>query len=185
MLYFRVFPWLPDAKTRDKPGHPEHVPTGQGKGRIDNPEHYAVSYLAEEAAGAVAEAFGDLHEWTDGMFSFPGLGARRALGVYELSGRHAVLDLDDAQHLLDRGLRPSEVVGRDRGVTQAWALSAWKEKRGPRRRWAGVRWWSVRDPSWHVCGVWSGDLRVVDIEVLALDHPAVVEAARILGRRLA
>ena len=183
MLLYRVFPRVEGAR-RNRPGHPLYVHTPQGSGRLDNPEHYLVRYFAATPAGAVAESFGTLTRWVPAMFVFPGLGpsASRALGVYDVPDDTPVLDLDDARALLDRDLRPTRVITRDRPVTRAWALRVFQEA----RRWAGVRWWSYYRPEWPIVGLWRDEgLRVRAAEPLSLDHPAVDEAARELAKERA
>jgi hypothetical protein len=103
----------------------------------------------------------------------------RALVRYELAGAAAVCDLDDADTLAGLGLRPSQVVTRDRNVTQAWALKLY-EVGGH----VGVRWWSCYDPRWGSYAFWdTSSLRVAEIEVLTeVTHPAFVEAAGVLCR---
>ena len=184
MRLHRVFPYVPTARSGE-PGHPSYVPMSSGKNRLDNPKQYSVHYLAEHAAGAVAETLGQASEWTPAMLLGPrGSGARRALATYEFTGIDRVLDLDDAQALLDRQLRPTHVVRRNLSVTQAWALRIFEERATPRgkRRWDGVRWWSWYRPEWPVVGLWGGELELIDIESLDLAHPAVREAAVALGR---
>lgn len=136
-------------------------------------------YLSSAPAGAVAEVFATLASWTPAMFESPaGRGARRALGQYHLADRAKILDLDDAEALLALGVRPSEVVSPDREVTQRWARSVVAAQ-----RWDGVRWWSWHDSRWYSYGMWDrSDLSVTSVEPLALDHPAVVEAAQVLRR---
>jgi hypothetical protein len=156
-----------------------HVSPVQGAGRLDNPERYLVLYAADSAAGAVAEAFGNHGIWTDQLFSGrPNLpGSCTALAEIDADGAR-FLDLDDPRTLLERGLRPSMVVTRDRAVTQAWALRAFEEK-----RWAGARWWSYYDPRWGSYGIWNArTLRARSVGPLHRDHPAVVEARSALGR---
>lgn len=102
----------------------------------------------------------------------------RALGTYELPDRAGVLDLDDPDALKRLGLRPSDVVTRDRLVTQRWALAAYRD-----HRWIGVRWWSYYDPRWYSYGLWDRRyLTVTGVEPLTLEHPAVLEAATVLPR---
>ncbi|HEX9823517.1 MAG TPA: RES domain-containing protein [Actinomycetota bacterium] len=178
MRLHRVLPWVKGARAGTT-GHPLFVPPVQGAGRLDNPEHYLVLYASDAPAGAVAEAFGNLAEWSDGLFegrpSIPG--SATVLATYELEGAE-VLDLDDAAALQARGLKPSDVVTRDRTVTQRWALDVFREG-----RWAGARWWSYHDPRWGSFGVWAVErLRVVDVEPLSRDHPAVREAGSVLLR---
>lgn len=155
------------------------MPRSSGRGRIDAPGRYDVLYLSDAAAGAVAEGFGRLTPWSELMLRVPGMpGAARVVARYALADRAPVLDLDDAAALSALGIRPSEVVTRDRSVTQSWARRAFETK-----RWAGVRWWSYYDPRWYAYGLWDRrDLTVVGVEKLSLEHPAVVEAATILRR---
>lgn len=181
MLVHRVFPHDPTGRRPDQPGHPLYVHPDQGLGRLDNPDRYRVRYLALDPAAAVAEAFGNLTIWQPSMLRFPQLpGAIRALGVYRLDEeRHPLLDLDDARNLLERGLRPTQVIARDRPATQAWARRIHEEG-----RWAGVRWWSFHGPHWTVIGLWAEDaLEVVDIQAIA-GHPALIDAARSLSKIL-
>ena len=176
---YRVFPWLESA-ARGQPGHPFHLPTTQGQGRIDNPEHYSVFYASDSAAGAVAEAFVNHAVWTSDLFRVPALpGGRRALAIFSAE-RIAVLDLDDARALLHRRLKPSDVVTRDRLRTRLWSLAAFHE-----REWGGIRWWSSHDPDRGSYGLWNiAGLVVLDISPLDTNHPAVVEAARAMSRVL-
>jgi hypothetical protein len=181
VLLYRVFPHLRGAR-KGRPGHPLYVHAPQGSGRLDNPDHYLVRYFATTPAGAVAEAFGTLTRWAPAMFAFGGTrGSIRALGVFEVPDDLLLLDLDDARALLDRRLRPTQVVTRDRSVTQTWALRIFQEPVD----WAGVRWWSYYRPEWPIVGLWRDEsLEVRTVEPLALDHPAVEESARELAREL-
>jgi hypothetical protein len=184
---FRVIPWLPGA-ARGQPGHPLHVdPSRQGGGRADNPRHYQAFYVSETGPGAVGEVFGDLATWSQEMFIVPWLaGAVRALATFAADPPPAVLDLDDPAVLVERGIRPTEVVGRDRERTQEIALSAWLEN-----RWQGLRWWSWWRPSWRNQILWAPldatdpwPLEVVAVEPLHLQHAAVRVAAEVLRRRV-
>lgn len=183
MLVYRVFTYDPMAPP-GVAGHPLHV-YPQGKGRLDNPGHYRVWYFAIEAPGAIGETFGDHDEWTDDMFLEPRLPTgRRALGVYRIDDGLSLLDLDDAQHLLERGLRPTQVVERNIGNTQQWALRIYQERndRGD-PTWCGVRWWSYHRPQWRIIGYWGPDEpELVDVQGLDLAHPAVRDAAAALTR---
>lgn len=178
MDFYRVFPWVKGAR-KNTPGHPLHVPQTQGLGRVDNPEYYSTLYVADSAAGAVAESFGNHAVWTDQLLSgrpgFPG--STTALVQYKVN-RLRILDLDDAAALLERNLKPSQVVTRDRAITQAWSLALFRE-----RRWHGVRWWSYYEPAWGAHGVWNySDLEVARVEQLSRAHPALLEAAAVLNR---
>lgn len=178
MLLYRVFPWVENARLGER-GHPLHVRSPQGAGRADNPEHYLAAYLSSAPSGAVAEAFGGLEAWDPEMFIRSDLSAsRRALGVYALSADAPICDLDDVTSLSRLGLRPSDVVTRRREVTQRWALAIYREQ-----GWIGVRWWSYYDSRWHSYALWDRSAVSVErVEPLAIDHPAVIEAADVLRR---
>lgn len=177
---YRVLPYLASARA-GAPGHPSYAPRSTGRNRVDNPGLYEVLYLGDSAAGAVAEAFGTLRTWDSGLFrGIPSLpGSVRALVTYDLDDAARLRDLDDARALLELDLRPSQVVTRERGVTQGWAARIFEQ-----RRFAGVRWWSYYDPRWGSYGIWdTTGLRVRRADILdSLDHPAVVEAADVLCR---
>ena len=179
-ILYRVLPYLDTAKA-GKPGHPLYLPPARGSNRVDNPGRYQVLYLGDDPAGAVAEAFGSFSRWNRGLFrGTPSLGGKHAgLVSYELDDSAALCDLDDAYALVELGLRPSEVVTRNRLVTQAWALTLYETG-----SYAGVRWWSYDDPRWGSVGLWDDrQLTVADITVLDdLAHPAFVEAAAVLCR---
>ncbi len=184
MLLYHVFPHLPSAADSE-PGHPHYLHRPQGHGRLDNPRHYDCWYLSAEATGAVGEVFGNLLSWSEKMFEMPALpGSRRSLGIYEVPDDLPVLDLDDARALLDRGLRPTQVIARNRPATQAWALAIFREvdSRGD-RLWDGVRWWSYHRPQWRIYGLWGSITpRCMRVEPLTLTHPAVVDAANVLSK---
>lgn len=148
-------------------------------------------YFAVVPEGAIGEVFGDVTEWVDGMFEAPYLpGARRALGRFEVPDNLNILDLDDAKNLLDRGLRPTQIVARNRSATQTWALNIFRETRGDgSRKWDGVRWWSAQRPQWPVIGLWvaPGETprhRAVGVDPLDLSSASVLDAAATLVRRI-
>jgi hypothetical protein len=175
-----VFPYLAASLTGE-PGGALYVPP-QGGGRIDNPGTYSVLYLSDSAAGAIAEAFGRFPEWTpailEGSPSLPG--SARAIARYQLVGDAPIYNLDDPDQLLALGLRPSDVVSRDYARTRAWARRIYE-----RGQWSGVRWWSYYDPAWSSYGLWDvTHLTLETIDPLTLDHPALLEASRIIVRRV-
>jgi hypothetical protein len=164
------------------PGHPLFVPASTGVGRVDNPGQYDVLYLGDSAAGAMAEAFGWAQTWNASLFrGIPAMtGSVRALATYELDDVDAaVCDLDDARRLVDLGLRPSQVVTRDRVVTQRWSADIYASA-----RFAGVRWWSYYDPRWGSYGLWDvSSLSVTSVTVLDdIEQPDFVAAAEVLNR---
>ena len=103
-------------------------------------------------------------------------GSVRALATYELSDALHCCDLDDGSELTARTLRPSNIVTRDYSITQAWALRIYQEA-----RWAGIGWWSRMDSRWANMALWdTTQLDVITIEILRLNHPAIVDAADVL-----
>jgi hypothetical protein len=173
-ILYRVYPHDPRARAR-RPGHATYVPALQGTGRIDNPEHYRVLYASDHPAGAIAEGFGDLHPWTEAMFR---LGVDRVRSLAVLAIEAPLLDLDDGTVLARQALRPSQVITRRYAETQTWALRLYR-----RRRWAGVRWWGYHEASWGSVGIWdTTTLRLLEVQSLTREHPAVGEAADLLAR---
>lgn len=182
MFVYRVLPYL-SAAVDGAPGHPLFVPTSAGAGRVDNPDRYNVLYVGDAAAGAVAEAFGWATRWDVGLLrGSPSLPTSvRALATYHLPDQTATCNLDDAHRLVALALRPSDVVTRDRPVSQAWARRIHSQ-----HSFAGIRWWSYYDSRWGSYGLWdTSGLAVADVTVLDLDHPAVLEAAGTLLRFVA
>lgn len=176
---YRVLPYLGSARPGE-PGHPLFVPPSSGSARVDNPGVYDTLYAGDDPAGAVAEAFGWATTWQSALLRGPpSLPASvRALATYEFAASTVLCDLDDAPRLVQLALRPSQVITRDRGVTQAWALTLFG-----RGEFAGVRWWSYYDSGWGSFGLWdTATLAVTQVSELTLDHPAVIEAAHVINR---
>jgi hypothetical protein len=186
---YRVAPYLATAKP-GRPGHPLHIdPSWQGLGRADNPALYRALSFSESTSGAVAEAFGDLRRWSEEMFVVPFLpDGRRTLVRLEVDlpdGQR--LDLDDATVLVERGLRPTEVVGRNRERTRQVAADLFLD--GIRE----IRWWSWWRPEWRnrvllaplddpdPFATWA---RITGVEALTLASPAVAAASEMLRRPL-
>jgi hypothetical protein len=173
--------WRRGETDPQRNGHPLYVFPRQGAGRVDDPEgEYAVLYVCDSPAGAVAEALGDYARWTSAVLAPPPAAPRGStLALVQLSGKPEVLDLDDPAVLVEEGLRPSRVVSRDRAVTQAWA-----KRIHDRSGYAGVSWWSYRDPRWAALGLWdhAGLSVAAEPEPLTLGHPALLDAAAVLPR---
>jgi RES domain-containing protein len=175
---YRVFPHRPAARA-GQPGHASYIHPDQGSGRWDNPDLYRAAYLATSPEGAIGETFADVATWRAAMVPFPMLdGARRSLGTYRLDEEaHPLIDLDDARTLLERGMRPSRVVWRNRPATQAFARSVYEEG-----RWSGLSWWSMHRPQWTLVCLWD----TAALELEAVDplpgHPALAEAAARLSK---
>lgn len=190
MLVYRVSPY-DDSASEGNPGHPDYLHKPQGKGRIDNPRAYDSWYYAQAPEAAVGEVFGDITKWDDDMFEMPVLPrAYRVLGTYELPDDLSILDLDDAQNLLQHGLRPTQVIARNRATTQTWPMCIFQEAdHSGERKWSGVRWWSFQRPQWTVMCLWNDAAQdplhtLVNVEVLYIGHPVIADAARTLGKVL-
>lgn len=189
MLLYRIYPHL-DGVASDQPGGPTYLHKPQGRNRADNPHRYDAWYFGLSPECAVGEIFGNLATWSEDMFPMSALpGSRRVLGIYEIDETTVpILDLDDAGALVDRRLRPTQVVARNYGVTQKWAADIHAERSGTgARSWDGIRWWSFQRPHWTVIVLWGdherpAPHRFVRQEGLSMTHPAVIDAGRSLAR---
>jgi hypothetical protein len=154
----------------------------QGAGRWDNPDLYRLRYVATSPEAAVGEAFAHLTAWRRAMLVFPQIpGALRHLGVYGFDEEaFPLLDLDDAVALRRRGLRPTDVVIRNRPATQDIARRIYEEG-----RWSGIRWWSLHRPQWTLFAIWADAALVTEAVESLVGHPALVDAALRLAKPLA
>jgi hypothetical protein len=156
-----------------------YIPPAQNGGRIDNPATYRVLYVADQPEAAVGEAFAAFSMWSDPMFYGPpsAPGSLRRLAEFEIDpGR--CLDLDDGATLAARGIRPSEVVTRQRRITRGWASRIYSEGKH-----SGVSWWSYHNPEWTVRGLWdTSGVAPIGVEDLERGHPAVQKAREFLRR---
>jgi hypothetical protein len=154
----------------------------QGQGRFDLPgAPGGVLYLAESPDHAVGEriqAFrGQRLEAADLRIE----GKPLAIVPFELPEplRSDLVDLCDPGTLARLDLGPDRIAARDRGTTRAIASRLHAEGA------AGLRWWSAFFGEWHSVVLFRDRVDVPpepgDPQALALDHPAVVEAARALG----
>lgn len=188
MLAYRVFPYLPEAKP-GMPGHPQYLHKPQGRGRLDNPGHYDLWYLALSPAGAVAEEFGNLRRWSQDVFEVPFLpDSRRYLATFSIPDGLNLLDLDNPQNLVDLNIRPTEVVGRNRAASQSWALRVFQQRNSAGDgSWAGVKWWSFHRPHGEVVGIWqvpgeSVPMSLQAVDDLGLSNVHVQDALESLGK---
>jgi RES domain-containing protein len=183
MRAYRIAPWNADARGDQLLGGLEAVRPGQQSGRWDNSRLYGALYLSLSQAGAVAEVLGNHAEWVDELFESPGTGLRRHLLTVEVADQvaGALVDVDDASFLSDRGLRPSEVAGRSRARTRTLAADLFAEGA------PGIRFWSYHRPEWtnvvlFVPPVTAPTVRVVAAEAMHLDLPCVAAASEMLCR---
>ena len=181
-----MFSYLRNAPP-DAPGGALYIPP-QGRGRVDNPQHYRTYYAALEPEGAVAEVIGPRKPGPIRSQSLRGSslrdGSMLALATVQIPSLERLCDLDDPSVLLARNLRPSRVITRDYSVSQAWALAIFRERRAP--TWIGVSWWSYYESRLTSIAVWAPSaLKLIDVELLTLEHAAVRGAARVLRRVIA
>ena len=174
MELFRVYPHLDEAASPDEAGHPLFTDRQlQGFGRFDNPDLYPAMYVATSAAAAIGETFHSIRTWRADMLAHPMLpGSQRRLATFLFDeDRDQLLNLDDAQTLVEYRLRPSDVVIRDRHVTQRLAAQVWDT-----HRFAGLSFWSNVRPQWQVHVIWDpASLELVATEDLA-GHPGLYDA---------
>ncbi|HEX3463109.1 MAG TPA: RES family NAD+ phosphorylase [Candidatus Elarobacter sp.] len=181
MKLYRVFPFDAGAAPTDR-GGALFVPAASGQSRIDNADLYDVLYVSAEPHAAVAEALGRIELWRSATFVHPS-GRPLALATFEAPDGLPLFDLNDVDALHSIGItRPTDVVTRDRSITQAWARTIFE-----RGGFAGVRWWSYYNPDWPVIGLWNHNGLVLarPPEILTVDGAIVLEAAAAIVRQIA
>ena len=183
MILWRVLPWQ-EGTQPSSPGGPLFFPRGlQGRGRHDNPARYGCLYLATEPVSAAAEAlarFRGAGPLSDAMLKRQG--HLLAMAQLELPDDAELIDLDDPRVLGRERLRPSGVATRDRAATQAYAERLFDKHPDA----LGLRWWSTLESSWINVTLFDRAAAALSAgapEHLTLEHPAVVEAADMLGLR--
>jgi len=177
---FRVFPYTHSAAV-DEEGGALYVPAPSPLGRIANIDLYRELYFTKQPEAAVAEVFGFLQSWHADDFIHAG-GNPYCLSAFEMSDA-SVVDLNDTQQLADIGIaRPSDVVTRDRTVTQRWAREIFL-----RRNHSGVSWWSYYCPEWTAIGIWNLDsvLHIGPPQPLNVTHESVIAASKVIVRQIA
>jgi hypothetical protein len=177
---YRIFHYDADAKPHDR-GGALFIPP-QGSGRVDNPNAYEVTYLADSEAGACAEVFnrGKYRvQWSNEMLRPPRFAPTtvRAIAVFDVAEDLPICDLYDPTELTRQALRPSRVITRDYAISQAWALRIFQSG-----AWHGLKWWSYHDARWSSVGIWDqGSLEHYNIEILTIDRPTLADAATVLS----
>lgn len=183
MILYRCFAWNERARPADADG-PLWVPRiFQGEGRHDNPDRYGCLYLADRAVSSIVEQLARFR----GQRLSPPLLRRRglplALAALDLDDDAGLVDLDDPVVLRRERLRPSLVATRHRETTQQQARAL--HERHPDA--AGLRWWSTYEALWANVTLFdraAAGLRVQSVRVLAIDDPAVLEAADFFALRV-
>ena len=183
MILYRCFAWNRRAAPAEPDGALWFPRIFQGDGRHDNPDLYGCLYLADRAISGVVEQLARFR----GQRLSPSLLRRRglplALGELELADVAHLVDLDDPRILRRERLRPSLVATRHRDVTQPQARRLHERHVEA----AGLRWWSSYEALWMNLTLFdraAAQLRVQSIRALALDDPAVGEAAHFFGLRV-
>ena len=155
----------------------------QGRGRHDNPDVFGAMYFSRELVSPVAEYLKDLlgHRLDPSYLRSEGF--PRAVATVNERDVPGIVDLDDPANLEARSLRPSVVATRDRRKTQSVATRVWEEGA------PGFEWWSTIEASWINITLFAErtvDRLVVEgePEPLTTDHPAVIQAARVVGLEL-
>lgn len=181
MILWRVLPWDARADPR-APGGALWFPRElQGSGRHDDRDRYGCLYASETPVSPVAETLAPFRATgtlTSTMLVRAGLPL--ALAELRLTAGVELLDLDDPGFLVAAGLRPSQVATGSRRVTQAYATRLFTEH--PRAH--GLRWWSTLEASLANVTLYdraAPHLSPGSVSPLTLDHPAVGDAADLLG----
>jgi RES domain-containing protein len=181
VILWRVLPYAPDAAPTERGGARFFPRAFQGRGRHDNPARYGCLYLGTEAVSAVAEAvarFRGAGGLSEAMLVRGGLPL--CIAELELPDDVELIDLDEPRVLQRERLRPSTVATRTRTTTQAYAERLFDAHPDA----VGLRWWSTLESSWINVTLFDRTARRLSSgppERLSLDHPAVVEAAELLG----
>jgi hypothetical protein len=179
---WRLLPWDRRAPVAG-PGGPLWFPRGlQGGGRHDDPARYGCLYASEAPVSAVAEALAPFRgtgvDVTAALLTRAGLPL--ALAELTLADDAVLVDLDDPATLRRLRLRPSAVATNARTVTQSYAASIFERRPDA----AGLRWWSTLEASLINVTLYDRalpDLSLAGVVVLTVAHPAVVEAAELVG----
>lgn len=191
MLVYRVFRYRDDAKVGEN-GHPEFVWKQTNSGRFDNGDIYTAWYVASDPVAAICETLGNFKFWDDSTFlpAIP-VGSRLALAEFYLPDDSAIFDFDNPQQLTRISMRPSEVVIRNRPLTQGKAREIFQERHpsSTERAWHGLSWWSYHNPKMNVLAILAphnhkSALELSQVTPLDKHHRYVLRAADILNREI-
>jgi hypothetical protein len=177
VILFRCFAWDAAAGPDGRDGPLWYPREFQGEGRHDNPDLYGCLYLADRSVSAVVEQLARFRGQRLSATLLRRRGLPLALAQLELADAVELVDLDDPSVLRRERLRPSIVATRDRAITQPQARAL--HARHPKA--AGLRWWSTYEALWMHVTLFdraARELRVREVRALAIDDPAVVEAAQ-------
>lgn len=185
MRLWRALPLDRSAKATEAGGPLWFPRLQQGGGRHDNPDLYGCLYVAEDPVPAVAELLAPFRGTGKLLPSMlVRYGKPLTLAAIELEDGVTVVDLDDPSTLIATDLRPSQVATRKRTVTQRQAADVYESHPAA----VAIRWWSTLESSWINWTLFDRvetSLNIGDIDELTVGHPVVLEAADLLGLRLA
>ena len=184
MTLYRAFAWRAAARPTDPDGPLWFPRIYQGDGRHDNPDAYGCLYLSDRPHSCIVEQLSPFRGQRLSASLLRRRGLPLALARIELDDHRELIDLDDPSVLKRERLRPSRVATRQRETTQPQALALYRAH--PRA--AGLRWWSSWEALWTHVTVFDRAARaltLVDVAVLTLDDPNLLEAAEFFGLRIA
>lgn len=179
MRLYRVHPWV-DGVDPVEPYGALFTPPGQGAGRWDNPDLYSLRYFAATPAGAVAETFGALAQWSEGMLRVPARSdAVKALSIYEIPDFARLTDLADPEVLLSLDIhRVTDVIERNKRRTQRLAAGIYGSG-----DWEGISWWSYYHPTITLVATWLDEgIDVVETLPLDMTDDVMQQAAGLIVR---
>jgi hypothetical protein len=182
VILHRCFAWKRDARPEAADGPLWFPRPFQGEGRHDNPDVFGCLYLADRPVSCVLEQLAPFRGQRLSAALLQRRGLPLALADIELADGARLVDLDDPKTLARERLRPSLVATRRRSVTQPQALTLFQRHADA----AGLRWWSSWEAAWVNVTLFdraAPALRLANVAVLTLDHPAVAEAADTFGLR--
>lgn len=182
-VLWRVFPWNAKARTGER-FSTTYIPPVQGKGRFDLMGSAAgVLYLSEAPEHAIAESIQHFRGELLGAEELLVADQPLSLVSVELSEaiRAEVANLCDAATLVQLRVQPDQTASHDRRTTQSIAASVHAAG------YVGLRWWSALSGDWHTVALFrdrlTQSLAYGEPEPLTLEHPALREAARVIGVR--
>lgn len=176
MILFRCFAWNERAANTEPDGPLWFPRVFQGDGRHDNPDRFGCLYVSVVAVSSVVEQLARFRGQRLSAALLRRRGLPLALAELALPDTAELIDLDDPSVLRRERLRPSAVATRHREITQPQARRL--HERHPAA--AGLRWWSTFESQWPNVTLFdraAAVLRLTAVRTLALDDPAVQEAA--------
>jgi hypothetical protein len=177
----RCFAWNRRARPSAADGALWFPREFQGEGRHDNPDLFGCLYLADRELSCVVEQLARFRGQRLSAALLTRRGLPLALATLELEDDATLVDLDDPRTLTRNKLRPSLVATRERAITQPQARALHEHGAD------GLRWWSTYEAQWENVTLFdrvAPRLHLEAVRALALDDPAVVEAADYFGLRV-